>query len=96
MLTLLPTDCINILNNILKGWVCPEGCKQVTLVQKSVDQVRVMVQWMGNTWVDDLQHHPQNFLQDIQILQLLIKHNQLSNYSTQACIHMMNFEFTIK
>lgn len=44
MLTLLPTDCINILNNILKGWVCPEGCKQVTLVQKSVDQVRVMVQ----------------------------------------------------
>ena len=69
----------------------PEGGEEAALVQQGVDQVGVVVQRVGQTGVDNLQHHAQHLLQHAQVL-----HLQRSMYSPlSACaVHVQCMQST--
>ena len=64
------THSVYVLYDVLEGRVGPEGGKETALVQQGVDQVGVVVQRVGQTGVDNLQHHAQHLLQHAQVLHL--------------------------
>ena len=44
--------------------MCPIGFKDLPLVEQGVDEVRVIVQIVTESGVDDLQDHQQDLLKD--------------------------------
>lgn len=51
------TYCINVLYNVLESGVGAEMGEDVLVVEECVYEVGVVVESMGETRVDDLQHH---------------------------------------
>ena len=84
------THSVYILDDVLEGGMGPEGGEEAALVQQGVDQVGVVVQRVGQTGVDNLQHHAQNLLQHAQVLHL--QRTQCSVYSLlSACtVHVQS------
>lgn len=64
------TDRVQVLHDVLEGWVRPELLKQLPLVQQCVHQVWVVMQRVAQARVDDLQHHADHLFNHIQVLGL--------------------------
>lgn len=58
----------------------PELLKEVPFVKQGIHQVRVVVERISQAGVDDLQHHPNHFFNDAEVLGLVKK----GNYNKQS------------
>jgi hypothetical protein len=52
------------LRQVLEGWIGHERLKKLLLVEQRVDKVRVVLDHVDETRVDDLEDHAQHFLKD--------------------------------
>lgn len=59
------TDRVQVLHDVLEGWVHPELLKELPLVEQCVHQVGVVVQRVAQAGVDDFQHHADHLLNHI-------------------------------
>lgn len=49
----------------------PELLKEVPFVKQGIHQVRVVVERISQAGVDDLQHHPNHFFNDAEVLGII-------------------------
>ncbi|UYV69165.1 hypothetical protein LAZ67_6002625 [Cordylochernes scorpioides] len=84
----LCTHSVEVGQEVATSRVVPHQLKGLFLVQQRVHQVRVLYQPAGQHGVEDLQHHPDYFLQDPGILDLTphTPPNAIAIYSTAVLL----------